>query len=199
MITNSTGHDGTQELLQGDQDDQLRRTSLLLQLSIEFRETLDPTVIVERMLQVMVHNLGITNASVVLIGVDGDVDLAISLLQSHIQQVTPMITRAVLDRGLAGWALRHSRSVVLPDVSRDKRWIPSAEWQRTGSALVLPIHHAQTTLGVLTVYHRLPTTLRAVTCSSWRGWPLRPGWRLVRPAATAKKAAAANRPWRYSR
>lgn len=156
MMTNSTGNDGTREMLEGDQDDQLRRTSLLLQLSIEFRETLDPVVIVERMLQVMVNNLGITNASVVLIGTDGDVELAISLLQGTIQQVKPIITRAVLDRGLAGWSLRNNRSVVLPDVSRDKRWIPYTEWQRTGSALVLPIHHAQTTLGVLTVYHPTP-------------------------------------------
>ncbi len=137
-------------------DEQLRRTSLLLQLSIEFRETLEPTTIVERMLHVMVNNLGISNASVVLIGQDGAVDLAMSLRNGDMQQVTAMVTRAVLDRGLAGWALRHGRSVVLPDVSRDKRWIPYSEWQTTGSAIVLPIRQAQTTLGVLTIYHPAP-------------------------------------------
>lgn len=136
-----------------DKDDQLRRTSLLLQLSIEFRETLDPSVIVERMLHVMVKNLGISNASIVLIALDGSVELAMSLRDGTMQQVTTLVTRAVLDRGLAGWVLRHGRSVILPDVSRDKRWIPYSDWQRTGSAIVLPIRQAQTTLGVLTVYH----------------------------------------------
>lgn len=137
-------------------DDELRRTSLLLQLSIEFRETLEPTVIVERMLHVMVNNLGVTNASVVLVGLDGSVELAMTLRDGEVQQVTAMITRAVLDRGLAGWVLRHGRSVVLPDVARDKRWIPYAEWQKTGSAIVLPIRQAQTSLGVLTIYHPTP-------------------------------------------
>jgi PAS domain S-box-containing protein len=137
-------------------NEQLRRTSLLLQLSIEFRETLDSAVIVERMLHVMVSNLGISNASVVLLGGNGAIDLAMSLSEGKVQQLTTVMTRSILDRGLAGWALRNGRSVVLPDVSRDKRWIPYAEWQSTGSAIVLPIRQAQTTLGVLTVYHPTP-------------------------------------------
>ncbi len=139
-----------------DLDEQLQRTSLLLQLSIEFRETLEPSVIVERMLHVMVSNLGITNASVVLIGLDGSVELAMSLRDGKVQQVTAMITRTILDRGLAGWVLRHGRSVVLPDVARDKRWIPYSGWQKVGSAIVLPIRQAQTTLGVMTIFHPEP-------------------------------------------
>lgn len=137
-------------------DEQLQRTSLLLQLSIEFRETLEPQVIVERMLHVMVSNLGISNASVVLIGLDGSVELGMSLHDGGMQDVTSLITRTVLDRGLAGWVLRHGRSVVLPDVSRDKRWIPYSDWQKTGSAIVLPIRQTQTTLGVLTIFHPQP-------------------------------------------
>lgn len=134
-------------------DEQVYRTSLLLQLSIEFRESLDPFVIIERMLHGMVNNLGISHGSVVLIAPDASVDLAISLRDGHTQKVKGKISRAVLDRGLAGWALRHGRSVVLPDVSRDKRWIPYSEWQRTGSAIVLPIRQAQNTLGVITIFH----------------------------------------------
>jgi PAS domain S-box-containing protein len=137
-------------------DEQLRRTSLLLQLSIEFRETLEPTVIVERMLHVMVSNMDVRHASVVLIGSDNSVDLAMSLRNGQVQQITSTITRAMLDRGLGGWALRQGRSVVLADVSRDKRWIPYEEWQATGSALVLPIRQAQMMLGVLTVHHPEP-------------------------------------------
>jgi PAS domain S-box-containing protein len=142
--------------VQRDLDEQLQRTALLLQLSIEFRETLEPTIIIERMLHVMMNNLHIANASVVLIGLDNSVDLAMTMRDSKVQQITTPITRAVLDRGLGGWVLRHGRSVVLPDVSRDKRWIPYESWQESGSAIVLPIRQAQTTLGVLTVYHAEP-------------------------------------------
>lgn len=137
-------------------DDQLQRTSLLLQLSIELRETMEPSAIVERMLHVMVTNLGIVNASVVLVALDGSVELAISLHHGTMNQITSSITRSVLDRGLAGWVLRHGRSVVLPDVSRDKRWIPYTDWQRNGSAIVLPIRQTQTTLGVLSIFHPEP-------------------------------------------
>lgn len=139
-----------------DLNKQLQQASLLLQLSIEFRETLESAVIIERMLQVIAKNLGISNASVVMIGLNGSVELAISLSNGKMQRVTSMVNRSVLNRGLAGWALRHGRSVVLPDVSRDKRWTPYAEWQRTGSAIVLPIRQSQTTLGVLTVFHPSP-------------------------------------------
>ncbi len=148
-----TEDDGSHALLM---DEQLRRTSLLLQLSIEFRETLEPTVIVERMLHVMVSNMDVQHASVVLVGSDNSVELAMSLRDGHVQQITATITRAMLDRGLGGWALRQGRSVVLADVSRDKRWISYEEWQATGSALVLPIRQAQMMLGVLTVHHPEP-------------------------------------------
>ena len=146
-------------MLSGDTealDEELQQASLLLQLSIEFRETLEPSIIVERMLQVMAKNLGVSNASVVLVTSDGSVELAMSLRDGDVRQITSMVTKAVLDRGLAGWVLRNGRSVVLPDVSRDKRWIPYAEWQKDGSAIVLPIRQAQTALGVLTIYHPTP-------------------------------------------
>lgn len=136
--------------------EQLRRTSLLLQLSIEFRETLDPTVIAERMLHVIHTSLGIDHASVILVAADGSLDLAMSLFEGKIQRIMTGATRNVLERGLAGWTLRQGKSVILPDVSRDKRWVPYVEWQSNGSAMVLPIRQAHASIGVLTVFHQTP-------------------------------------------
>ncbi|NJP05679.1 MAG: GAF domain-containing protein [Chloroflexaceae bacterium] len=137
-------------------DDQLRRTSLLMQIAMELRETFDPVVIVERVLRVIAHALQVNNTSIMLIGPGNTVELAQSLRDKHIFPMPRGFTRVLLDRGLAGWVLRHGRSVVLSDVLTDKRWISYVQWQQTGSAMVLPIRQAQTVMGVLTLYHTKP-------------------------------------------
>jgi PAS domain S-box-containing protein len=141
---------------QHDLQNQLRRTALLMQLAIELRENLDFNTIMERVLRVISSNLDVKSISILLVGPDGTIERASSLRNGSVQQMPLALARAVMGRGLAGWVLRHGRSVVLADVSRDKRWIQYAQWQQTGSVIVLPIRQAHCNLGVLTVHHSEP-------------------------------------------
>jgi transcriptional regulator with GAF, ATPase, and Fis domain len=137
-------------------DDQLRRTSLLTQLAIEFRESLDPHTIVEQTLRAIVVHLVVAGASIVLVGAGGAIELACTVVDGAVQQMAPDLARDVIARGLAGWVVRHGSSVALSDVARDRRWLQFSEQHRTGSVIVIPVRQSSATLGVLTVHRVLP-------------------------------------------
>jgi GAF domain-containing protein len=137
-------------------DDQLRRTSLLTQLAIEFRESLDPPTIVEQTLRAVAAHLVVAGASIVLVGPGHVVELAYSASDGGVQQMAPDLARDVIAKGLAGWVVRHGSSVALSDVARDRRWLQFSEQHRSGSVIVIPVRQANATLGVLTVHRVLP-------------------------------------------
>jgi PAS domain S-box-containing protein len=70
--------------------------------------------------------------------------------------------RPTVDRGLAGWVVRHAEGVLVPDTSMDKRWLrrPDDEVSQTGakSAICVPLKARDTVVGVLTVVHTHPDT-----------------------------------------
>ncbi|HMQ34450.1 MAG TPA: GAF domain-containing protein, partial [Chloroflexaceae bacterium] len=137
-------------------DEQLRRTSLLAQLAIEFRESLDAATIVEQTLRAVAGNLLVAEASLILVGQGGAVELATQAREGDVQPMDPAVARAAIDGGLAGWVLRHGSSVALSDVARDRRWLAFAEHHRTGSVIVIPVRQSAATLGVLTVHRLAP-------------------------------------------
>ncbi|NTV65573.1 MAG: GAF domain-containing protein [Oscillochloris sp.] len=134
-------------------DDQLRRTSLLTQLAIEFRETLAPDQIVEQTLRALSAHMA-ANVSVILVGPGPLIELAATITDSGIQPIPLDMARNVIEKGLAGWVVRHGSSVALSDVARDRRWLQFSEQHRSGSVIVIPIRQSNTTLGALTA-HRL--------------------------------------------
>lgn len=138
-------------------DEQLRQISLLTQISIELRETLDPQIIIERVLKVIAANLAINSASVLIVHTDGTPALAYDMNAGTVKALPIARAQTILERGLAGWALRHNCSVVSSDVSRDSRWFHySHEHSFAGSAIVVPIRQAHEILGLLTVCHVEP-------------------------------------------
>ncbi len=139
-------------------DDQLRRTALLMQLAFELRETLDPAEIIEKVLRVISNNLGVSNASIILVTPRGELDLLCDFRDGMIKAMDRERARRVLDDGLAGWVLRRNRSVVLTDVRQDERWTRCAREHDQGSAVVVPIrqHQEPQCVGVLTVHHHTP-------------------------------------------
>lgn len=151
-----TGYTQPPSAAQSLLDDQLRRTSLLTQLAIEFRESLDPHTIVEQTLRAIAAHLVVANASIVLVGAGGLIELACAVSDGQVQQMEPELARDVIAKGLAGWVVRHGSSVALSDVARDRRWLQFSEQHRTGSVIVIPVRQSSATLGVLTVHRVLP-------------------------------------------
>lgn len=132
-------------------DLQLRRTALLTRLSIELREALEPATIVERVLRGACVTLGLDEATCILTNSTG---ATVAAYRWHDGDVQPLECRRadhLLACGLEGWALRVGSPGVFADVSVSERW-RAVGGHPSGSAMVLPISQAATTLGVLTVY-----------------------------------------------
>lgn len=137
-------------------DDQLRRASLLTQLAIEFRESLEPATIVEQTLRAVTLHLLVASASILLVNPGGGIELATTLQDGAVQPIDLDLAAALLEKGLAGWVLRHGSSVALSDVARDRRWLEFSEHHSAGSVIVIPIRQSAATLGVLTAHRATP-------------------------------------------
>ena len=80
------------------------------------------------------------------------------LTQKDINQkkFTTAIGRS-LDRGLAGWVIRHRKIGVIQDTLRDERWISHPDQiHQVRSALAIPIQREERLLGLITLQHSQP-------------------------------------------
>ncbi len=63
----------------------------------------------------------------------------------------------LMDKGLAGWVIKHRRAALIPDTDEDERWLPLPGGVLAArSALSVPITSNATLLGVLTLTHIKP-------------------------------------------
>lgn len=135
--------------------DQLRRTTLLTQLSLELRESLDPAAVAERVICVLGNNLGLDEALIVLHNPPPGHAPGHSWRQGSVAALRPERAAQLIDQGIEGLAQRLGRSVVIADVGKNERW-RAGGWPAVGSAIVLPLRQGERTLGSLTVYVRRP-------------------------------------------
>lgn len=76
-------------------------------------------------------------------------------------KVTPVqrhnLVKSVMERGLAGWVMRHRQPALVPDTSRDDRWLelPDVPYV-VKSAMAVPVVSGSAVLGVLTLMHSEP-------------------------------------------
>lgn len=63
----------------------------------------------------------------------------------------------ILDKGLAGWVAKYRRLALVPDTTKDDRWL-SFTYQpyKVGSALCIPFMRGSLLLGILTLTHPKP-------------------------------------------
>lgn len=68
-------------------------------------------------------------------------------------EMTREVARDVLDKGLAGWCVRHRTGAISDDVSQDERWyvFPDDDQTNVRSALVVPVLWENELQGILTL------------------------------------------------
>ncbi|MGD9049200.1 MAG: GAF domain-containing protein, partial [Anaerolineae bacterium] len=72
-------------------------------------------------------------------------------------EVASQVTPAIFREGLGGWVLRHRKSTIVRDASRDQRWlILPGDTDPVGSVIAAPLVVGQAILGVLLVTHGEP-------------------------------------------
>ncbi len=61
-----------------------------------------------------------------------------------------------IGEGLAGWVAAHREAVLVEDLAKDPRWVPTQTSREHRSAVGVPLMVGENVLGVLMVFHRQP-------------------------------------------
>ncbi len=142
---------------------------LLYQVSRELSVTLDPDIVLERILRRSIESVGAASGSIIVLNEAGK-PIKSSLLfgkQAKLHD-TPELG-VTFEQGLAGWVARHAQAVLIPDTSQDARWLkrPDDLPTQTGakSAVSAPIFSGESLIGVITLVHPSPGRFTAAHLS----------------------------------
>ncbi len=135
---------------------------LLYHVSREVASALDLRTVLQRVLYEAIQNVGGERGTIVVLDDTGKpVDATIVYGKNYLEHTTQQL-RDTVERGLAGWVLRNRRAALIPDTSRDERWLrrPDDASDKTGakSAICVPLTARERIVGVLTLVHSVPNT-----------------------------------------
>ncbi len=133
---------------------------LLIQINRELAAALDLRTVLQRLLRAAMQHVGGERGSIVVLDDAGKpVDATIAYGKSVHEDTTRQL-RETVDRGLAGWVIRHRKAALVPDTSLDERWLrrPDDASDQSGpkAALCVPLLARERLVGVLTVVHSVP-------------------------------------------
>ena len=95
--------------------------------------------------------------SLILINSDGRVTDSILSRGEISPELSSLLIQSVLEKGLAGWVMRHRQTGLVEDTEKDDRWLVLPDQPYIArSALALPIISNDMLLGVLTLMHSMP-------------------------------------------
>ena len=131
---------------------------LLYHISREIAATLDLSSLLQRVLFLSMQNIGAFSGSI--IALDEDLEPVASTIihdKRIIKQPNEQL-RITLEKGLAGWVVKNKQAVLLPDSSRDDRWLrrPDDELNTAGgkSVISVPFVARGQVTGVITLVYR---------------------------------------------
>src|SRR5512140_85820 len=140
------------------------RTSALLELLIqvnrEVASALDLRTVLQRLVTAAMQHVGGERGSIVVLDDAGKPVDATIIYGTQLHEHTTGQLRETVDRGLAGWVIRHRKAALVPDTSLDERWLhrPDDAQDQSGSkaAICVPLLARERLVGVLTLVHSLP-------------------------------------------
>jgi PAS domain S-box-containing protein len=144
------------------QDHNRELLDLLYNVSREVATALDLRTVLQRVLYAAVQYVGGERGTIVVVDDNGKAVDATIIYGTQFHDHTTLQLRETLERGLAGWVVRNREAVLLPDTSRDPRWLrrPDDSDDQTGakSAISVPLLSRERLVGVLTLVHPIPNT-----------------------------------------
>ncbi len=133
---------------------------LLIQINREVAAALDLRTVLQRLVLATMQHVGAERGSIVVLDDTGKPVDATIVYGTSLHEHTARQLRETVDRGLAGWVIRHRKAVLVPDTSMDERWLrrPDDALERSGSkaALCVPLLARERLVGVLTLVHSVP-------------------------------------------
>ena len=135
---------------------------LLYSISRELASALDLRTVLQRVLFLAMKNVGASSGSILVLDASGQPVESALITGEQIHNQTTQQLKVTFDRGLAGWVIRNNQAVLVPDTSKDERWLkrPDDEVGKTGpkSAVSAPISARDELIGVMTLVHPRPGT-----------------------------------------
>jgi PAS domain S-box-containing protein len=142
------------------QDTSRASLELLYSISRELATAIDLRTVLDRVLILSTRNVGAERGTLIVL--DDDLKPLEAAIVYRDQFVRPELSQlqGTIDQGLAGWVLRRRQSVLVPDTSKDERWLrrPDDEAENSGSksAICIPLLWRDQLTGVLTIVHPDP-------------------------------------------
>lgn len=133
---------------------------LLYKVSREFATALDLNTVLTRVLFSAINNVGGERGSVVVMDDNGKTVESAFVYGDQVRDSSTLHLKDTMDRGLAGWVGRHREAVLVPDTSKDSRWLrhEDDDSSRSGAkaAICVPLMAREKLVGVLTLVHPTP-------------------------------------------
>ena len=133
---------------------------LLIQVNREVAAALDLRTVLQRLVLAAMQHVGGERGSIIVLDDAGKPVDATIVYGKRLHEHTTRQLRDTVDRGLAGWVIRHRKAVLVPDTSLDERWVrrPDDASDQSGpkAALCVPLLARERLVGVLTVVHSVP-------------------------------------------
>ncbi len=135
---------------------------LLFNVSKELTAALDLKTLLTRVVALSMSNVGAERGSIVVLDNMGQpIDGAI-ICGKRVQEHTTQQLRDTIQKGLAGWVIKNRIPTLIPDTSRDERWLrrPDDMPEHSGakSAICAPLLARERIVGVLTLVHPAPNS-----------------------------------------
>jgi PAS domain S-box-containing protein len=143
-----------------EQDRTKALLELLYNVSREVATALDLRTVLQRVLHEVMQNVGGERCSIVVLDDAGKAVDATIVYGKQFHEHTTQQLRDTVERGLAGWVIRHRRAALILDTSKDERWLmrPDDAMDKSGvkSAICVPLLARENLVGVLTLVHAAP-------------------------------------------
>jgi PAS domain S-box-containing protein len=140
--------------------DQRSVLELLYRVSREFATALDLRMVLQRVLFAAIENVGGERGSVVVLDDNGRAVDSAFVYGNRLHESATIQLRDTVERGLAGWVVRNREAALVPDTSKDERWLRREDdaIDRSGakSAICVPLLAREKLVGVLTLVHPVP-------------------------------------------
>ncbi len=133
---------------------------LLIQINREVAAALDLRTVLQRLLFAAMQNVGGERGSIVVLDDTGKPIDATIVYGKSLHEHTTQQLRETVDRGLAGWVIKNRKAVLIPDTSKDERWLKrqddAKDQSGAKSAICVPLLARDNLVGVLTLVHPAP-------------------------------------------
>ncbi|HEX9680550.1 MAG TPA: GAF domain-containing protein [Anaerolineales bacterium] len=134
------------------------RTSLELLYSIsrELAAQLDLRQLLQRVLQLMLENVGAASGSILVLDEAGKVAEGALAFGGRVHDHTAQQLADTFERGLAGWVVENRQAALVPSTRDDGRWLRRPGEQTDGesrSAISVPLMARDRVVGALTLVH----------------------------------------------